>query len=240
MKKLINVILIFLLFTACTTKSENSEGVAEDQKIEQIDNSSFTTKYYGIGKVILEFENSITNKQEYLIEFFEQPKESNPTEILSLKWIEDNHGYVAAVGDEFLNIQDYYIDEPNYIAHFNCIERSNGFLKIVVNEESNETRWIKENNNLKLEPWSTYLKTAVCVTQTDFINNPARSEPIETSKILYDSEMCWEVIDFKGYWIKVKFSEIEMDMAIEKNREFVGWLKWRNDKELLIKYFLSI
>ncbi|QWG09901.1 hypothetical protein [Flammeovirga kamogawensis] len=212
----------------------------EDNILTEVDTSNFVTSNYGIGKVLLSYDGDLHRGNSYHLEFYESPNSTTePSERLELNWNEENRGYVQVKGKPFIKITDYYIDEPDYIIHFNCLGYQNGFYEVVVNEKLHKTLWIKESDKFVFETWTEYLKSTICVSQLSIKNNPARALADSSANIVFEEEMCWVVLDFKGNWINVKYSPFDKDMEVQENKNFRAWIKWRDEDKLLIKYYLS-
>lgn len=204
------------------------------------DSTIFTTTKFGIGKLIVSFEEQMYNEVDYTISFFENPVDTSNYRTVIYKWNTDDTGFVEANNDEFIKIKDYHIGEPFYIINFNCLKKEGNFYEVIVDEINNKRMWVRLNSEITLMSWFDFLKSTVCVSQNDYNNNPAYTLANDSSEIVYNKEMCWDIVDMKGYWIKVKFSEIEADLTNEDNQNLRGWIKWRDDSELLIDYYLSI
>ena len=213
-----------------------NENVSLSQKA-----SSFTTKNHGIGKVRIVFEFVLYEKKSFSYEILTEPKENCTKTELKLIWNESNNGFVQALNDDIVKIRDYHIDEPYYIILFDCLKTQNGFCEIIVNDQTKETKWIKTSENIIFEPWEVFLKNVVCISQLDSNSNPVRLEPdVNSETIQEQGNQCWEVDEMRGDWVKIKYSELDLDPNEEELSRFRGWLKWKDEESFLIKYYLAV
>jgi hypothetical protein len=203
------------------------------------DTSAFVNKNYGIGKIRILFEN-IGSIKRFTYFLYSQPSLDSEKKEMTLIWNENNNGYVEALNDDKIKIRDYHIDEPYYIILFDCLREKEGFYQIVTNENSRETKWIHASETVIFEPWSVFLQNVVCITQIDTLNNPVRKDPHVNSEILSNSDGCWKVEIVNEHWVKVKYSDIDFDFSDPKIRDFQGWIRWRDNNNFLISYFLAI
>ena len=219
--------------------SKSNENVERRLKIV-LDTSIFCTMNYGVGKVILNFESFMYSKKDYIVNFYDSFESTSVSEQLIIRWIDENNGYVKAFNDEFFSIRDYHIDEPYYIAQFDCLREFDGYYEVIVDETTKRTMWIKATQDITFKPWADFLKGVVCAVQIDTLMNPVRIEPNIESSICYSKEWCWDIVNIKDQWAQVMFSAIDADLTDEYSREFRGWIKWRDDEEFLIKYYQAI
>lgn len=204
------------------------------------DNSAFSTKNYGIGKLIINYSDQIyESKEDYTLDFFTDKEDKTTRYQLTLSWNNSGVGFIEAKNADFIKIKDWYINDY-HIIHLRCFNEVDGFFEVMTNEETQERMWIKKSATTEFISWSDYLSNVVTINQIDFNTNPARKSPDDTSEILYNDKMEWEVVSVKGNWAEVRFSEIFMDMTKVENQEFRAWIKWRNEKELLVEYGLAI
>ena len=240
MKNLLPFILIVLIsLGSCRNKSSNSTSLTENS-VKNTDTVFYQNK--GIGKLIINFEETLFQHQSYVLNFYNYESDSNLIKTVEIKWNSDNNGFVEIFNAEFIKVKDYYIEEPHYILMFNCLRECNGFYEVVINTETNEKMWIKKEITKVFKPWDKFLKEVVCISALNPNANQIRMKPEDNSGIAMENieDKCWEVESVYGEWIQVKCSEIDFDLSNEKYKNFNGWLKWRNDKDLLIEYYLAI
>jgi len=198
-------------------------------------------QHYGIGKVKVEFEYTILRHKPYFLNFYQSDSENELVKTVEINWKDEKGGYVETQNAEFIKVKDFYLEEPHYILMFNCLQERNGFFEVIVNVDTKETLWIKKQSTIRLKLWDKFLKEVVCVSSLTPETNQIRVKPEKNSKIAIENnkDICWEVIDIQGEWLNVKCSEIFFDLTEEKYKNFNGWLRWRDDKELLIDYSLA-
>jgi hypothetical protein len=194
----------------------------------------------GIGKVKLEFQEHIFNNKAYQLDFYQDYTDSIAKQTLTLKWSDDNDGAVQAINDTFLEIKDYFIEEPHYIIIFNCLRQVGDYYEIVTNEQTMETMWIKKSNLISYKSWGNFLKSTVCVSQIDIVSNPVRKKQDGLEIQVDDTEPCWEVIDVKDNWLFIKYPSFYLDDSDSIQINFRGWIKWYEEDEIIINYYLAV
>jgi hypothetical protein len=248
MKNLLLIILtLFAIFNGCKSKSDSSlknESESKPDKTEtQFEN--FETPFYenyGIGKLKVIFENTILNKKTYVLNFYRSDSDADFEKKIEITWNESDGGFVETQNTEFLKVKDFYLEEPHYILMFNYLRECNGFYEVIINSDTRETMWIKKNSTIFVKSWEEFLQTVFCVSTLNPETNQVKVEPNDDSEIAFENikDECWYVKEVKGEWLNIKCSDVDFDLTEEKYKNFTGWLKWRNDKELLIEYYMDI
>lgn len=228
MKNLLLLILTFLMFYGyCYSYSDNSEI-----PFEQV---------YGIGKVVVKFESNLHNDKPYILNFYRSDSENELEKTVEIKWNDNDGGFVMTTNIEFIKVKDFYLEEPHYILMFNCLREINGFYEVIINIDTKETMWIKKQSTIQLKLWDKFLQSVVCLSALDTQTNRIRLKPDDNSKVAIENvkDECWEVIKVKGEWLNIRCFVIDFDMLDEKYKNFNGWLRWRDNNELLIEYYLA-
>ncbi|CAM1346133.1 hypothetical protein [Tenacibaculum crassostreae] len=196
-------------------------------------------KPLGIGKVKLQIEDIIYSKtiKQYELEFFEKEDCLNSSNKVEFKWNKNGLGYMEVLNSDFIKIKDWHVEEPYFIVNFICLEKNSKGYKIIVNEETNESRWIKKSPKMEFQPWSDFLRNLYCVEQIDINSNPLLNKV--NGKPINKEKQCWKVLKISEEWILVNNQTDEPLPNNEKPlKEIKGWIKWRNKNGLLIDYYL--
>ena len=228
MKNLLFLILTFSMFYGHSFGNSDNSG----NPFEQV---------YGIGKVVVKFESNLYNDKPYILNLYRSNSEDALAKTVEIKWNDNNGGYVETKNIEFIKVKDFYLEEPHYILMFNCLKEINGFYEVIINVDTKETMWLKKQSTIQLKLWDDFLKSVICLSSLDAQTNQIRVKPNDNSEVAMENvkDECFEVIEVKGDWLNIRCFVIDFDMLDEKYRDFNGWLKWRDENELLIEYYLS-
>ena len=122
--------------------------------------------------------------------------------------------------------------------NFRCIERKNGWFKVIVNNETNDALWIKKSQEINFSSWEDYLIGMFGVSRLMPKSNPISSLPTtESTIIMFNYVDCFEVVSMKGDWIEIRsasYCEIEEDQRINS-----AWIRWKEGNYLLIEYYIT-
>jgi len=208
------LINIFLLLTTCSwAQSDLGIGVI-----------SINFK----DKDILSFYLNTQDSQPLRkIEFFNDPT-INSLNILNLK-----------KNKLWLKPEVLEIDNSSLILR--CVETNDQWLKVIVNNQSNSTLWIKRSKLTKFMNWESYLKKMFGVARLPELRQKIRTLPNDNSKeILYTGQDCYQVKSMKGDWIEIFTSDYCDESYTEsKTKIKSGWIRWKNGSKLLIEYFIT-
>lgn len=115
------------------------------------------------------------------------------------------------------------IKPENTLLVFKCLGRENGFYKIVVNDEKNIFKYIKESDlNFKYQTIKEHILTVFSIDFNEE-KNPLKSEPDDKAKqFSKNKNSFYYPIKINGNWLMV-----------EDNKEKF-WIKWCNENGALI------
>lgn len=145
--------------------------------------------------------------------------------------------------------------KPDYgIAEFVVLDSTSKNYKILINEK--DIKYIPRNINYVFWTWDDYLIQSHGIRRKrepiEYKTQTVRSEPIETSTIVElpnERHELFCVLEVKGDWIKIRY-----DCFYNKSKNphegmpcstyinecensIIGWLKWRDNSEILIDIF---
>jgi len=104
--------------------------------------------------------------------------------------------------------------------------------EVIVNEDTGLKKLVKKDDPaLKFETWEQHIVKAFAV-KFDPKENPLRESPDAKSKnIDLPKDVFFHPVEVKGEWLKVRWDKSEQPP--KKVVEF-GWVRWRNNTQLLV------
>ncbi|RFS18647.1 hypothetical protein DVR12_27430 [Chitinophaga silvatica] len=132
------------------------------------------------------------------------------------------------------SIRAYSMKPDNIFLVFRCLQRAGNMYKIVVNEQTQEVKYISVNaGEFAFQSWGKYLMDVFAV-EFNQTKNPLRTNPSDTATIIKtrhqakDSEdpIFFHPIKYKNNWL-----EVETDSGIK------GWIKYIDDNHLAVTIF---
>ncbi|HEX8196038.1 MAG TPA: hypothetical protein VF571_07615 [Pyrinomonadaceae bacterium] len=110
--------------------------------------------------------------------------------------------------------------------------RRNGWLEVKVDEQTNGTLWLQENNNVEFEDWRQLMKEAFAISRLNTETNPLRTKPDANAKALKTTERdCFKFEQMQGDWIKVS-QKTHCDTDLRSRAS--GWVRWRDENGCLL------
>lgn len=190
----------------------------------------------GIGLVSIEFNDktvlnfytdTLESKPEKVVEFFEDKKINS----WNIKDIEKQR--------EWLQPEVLWLDYSAFT--FRCLTQTDKWLKIIVNNETGKTYWLKKTEITKFKNWENYLKDMFGVARLSSFPQKIRIKPNENSpEIEYQKMDCFVVKSMKGNWIEITTPDYCDDNSTDNKMPIKsGWIKWRKGNELIIEYFTT-
>ncbi len=134
-----------------------------------------------------------------------------------------------------------YFDKPDYsLYHFICLEKTDSYYKILVND--NKVAFIPNNKDFLFKTWETIImggsvaridKKQPIYERYDELNQTVKNScEFETMEV----GMC---IEINGeYWISVEFAGDCVNVLEDSKDPKYGWIKWRTKDKLLVELFL--
>lgn len=234
-------ILVFCLFIfGCASNSE-----IQHQTIIPVAASTVATSKIEAQKIVLkdiECQNikdiigsaDISFDGKTIINFYEKPATSQ-TPAQTLRFYEDKElkmDSFRAEGKKFYNLLnpdrhklDYYI--------FNLAVKSerNGWLEVIVDDQTKETLWLQENKDVEFKDWFQKMKTSFAIGRLNKQNNALLTKYDGTGEmVIFEESEAFDVIEMKGDWIKVNSKNLSNE---KKNKSVSGWIRWRDENSCL-------
>ncbi|WP_426485653.1 hypothetical protein [Flavobacterium sp. 2] len=171
-------------------------------------------------KTVLPFYSSMNDKEPIKTIRFFNDKSINSWNIKDLK----NE-------QKWLKPEVLWIDYNFFV--FRCEKQENEWFKIIVNNESGKSLWIKKNKITEFKNWEKYLQDMFRIERVSKTDKIYKSPNKNAATIKYSGEDCFQVKSTKGDWIEIFTSECDES----KNEIKSGWIKWKEGNRLLIEYF---
>lgn len=118
------------------------------------------------------------------------------------------------------------------ILYMKVILQGKDWMQIEVNKQTGQSAWV-DASEVKLLYWSQFLLGVNSIENPDEQYNPLRVRPLEQAGLWKGAAYEWMIpVLVNENWLKVILRDKDMRVIGE------GWLRWRNDKNLLIRYSL--
>lgn len=179
-------------------------------------------------KTVLEFySDTLTKEPEKVVEFFED-KTINSYNIKDLK-----------KQQEWLKPEILWLDYSAF--SLRSLTRSDKWFKVIVNNQTGQTYWLKNTELTEFKDWEEYLKNMFGVARLPDFQQKIRANPTENSEeIKYEGTDCFVVKSMKGDWIEISTPDYcDENYTDSKTPLKLGWIKWRQGKNLIIEYFTT-
>lgn len=145
---------------------------------------------------------------------------------------DDVNGSSAQSKSEF---QPFAFHRDYFVLALKCVGKDANRFQVVVNESTGLTKFIRRRDNtFKFQTWQAHILDLFAVG-FDRSNNPLRAGPGERAGplTLPPSDATFQPVQIKGNWLKVRWN-VSGD---HKGKVRYGWVKWKQDGELLIERF---
>ena len=193
-------------------------------------------KDLGLGLVSINFDDKTT------LHFYSTPTDKEPKRIIQFfndktinSWnIRDLNKHKSWLKPEVL-----WLDYSSLV--FRCLTVKDNWLKVMVNNQTGETLWLKKSNLTTFKDWENYLKEMFGVARLPNQQQKIRSLPTDNSKeIIYQGQDCFQVKSMKGDWIEIFTADYcDESYTDSKTKIKSGWIKWKQINKLLIDYFTT-
>lgn len=190
----------------------------------------------GIGLVTVDFDDKT------VLEFYSDTIESRPEKIVEFfddrtinSWnIKDLEKHKEWLQPEVLWLEYFAFT-------FRCLTKTDEWFEIMVNNETKSTYWIKKTDSIKFKNWEEYLKDMFGVERLSEFPQQIRTEPTDNSpEIQYQKKDCFVVTSMKGDWIEIATPDYcDENFTDSKQSIKSGWIKWRQEDQLVINYFTT-
>jgi len=115
-------------------------------------------------------------------------------------------------------------------------------VKIITNKKTGDTKWVELGFDVTFSDWQNFFPTVakIKIVKDDSLlfDNPVAGSTSTALNLNYDHSYiqtmrCKQV---SGMWMSVEIVEKDEFGKVINTRS--GWIKWRDENELLIEYFV--
>ncbi len=134
--------------------------------------------------------------------------------------------------------------KPDYgIMHLVCLDSTEKTYKVIVNES--DIKYVSKIDNGSFWTWEKYILNSIGINAKHPLTLSIKDNPKSNASTIDSTgnmnSYCANTIS--GDWINIRYSCLyENDIVEEcfsaKNCSKTGWIKWRNENELLIAIYL--
>ena len=190
----------------------------------------------GLGLVSINFDDKTT------LHFYSTPNDKEPKR--TIQFFNDQKINSWNIRDldnqrEWLNPEVLWLDYSQFV--FRCLTVNANWLKVMVNNTTAETLWLKKSDLTTFNDWEGFLKEMFGVARLLDQQQKIRVSPSDNSdEIIYQGQDCFQVKSMKGDWIEI-FTADYCDESYTDGKTKIksGWIKWRQGNKLLIEYFTT-
>ncbi|MGZ9675643.1 hypothetical protein [Flavobacterium sp. GNP001] len=245
-KKLILLTTVLTILISCN-RTENKEinssvysvrtvNKGNVEKNHKTDTLEIAQTDLGLGLVVINFDDKTT------LQFYSTPndKEAKRTiQFFNDKTINSWNIRDLDKQKKWLKPEILWLDYSQFV--FRCIAVQDNWLKVMVNNESEETLWLKKSDLTTFRDWGNFLKEMFGVARIIDKQQKIRTLPSESSEeIMYEGQDCFQVKSIKGDWIEIFTADYCDESYTESETKIKsGWIKWRQGNKLLIEYFTT-
>jgi hypothetical protein len=125
-----------------------------------------------------------------------------------------------------------------FVLALKCVGKEANRFQVVVNESTRLTKFIRRpDDSFKFQTWKEHILERFAVG-FDPANNPLRTGPGENVRTLRlpSEAVTFHPLQIKGNWLKVSWNVSDDSKGKDKRVEY-GWVKWKQNSELLIEFF---
>ena len=114
--------------------------------------------------------------------------------------------------------------------YFSCKEQKDGWYKIIINEQTQETMWIKNKRFVKLLKWKALGKKEIVCLQpkTKLYSKPDSS----STAINFSQNDYFEIVQTKGSWMKAKARNGD-PCGNSTDKIYFAWFNFKSKDKLL-------
>jgi hypothetical protein len=146
-------------------------------------------------------------------------------------YYDDKDGKFEYENDNFAPLafhQDYFL------LALKCTGEEKNRYEVIVNEDTGLKKFVKKDDPaLKFQSWEDHVKGAFAV-KFDEVENQLRESPegkVENAKLPVD--VTFHPVEVNGAWLKVRWNGSKGS----KKDSGSGWVKWRDDNQILVELF---
>lgn len=127
---------------------------------------------------------------------------------------------------------------PDYfLLVLKCIGTDATRFEVVVNETTRLTKFVRKNDNtLRFETWESHILNLFAVGFNQS-KNPLLDAPAKRAKqVRAPKGAIFHPVEIKGEWLRVRWN-ISEEITDASEKIGYGWIKWKEDNNILIEFF---
>ena len=223
---MIRAIIIILFIVSPLDASPTTEPQTQDVRARSATECRNVSEVLGFAVVDV--------KDLTVIPFFTKPDSSEPA-VLTVRLFHDqainsiNH---RVEGVEPFRPATLHLDY--HLLQLSVKSRHRGWLKVVVDEQTDRTLWMREGRDARFVGWLARMRGAFAVERTSQKVNQVRVRPLANARaVQLAGKDCFKVQRMHGVWIRV----VQQDHCDEASSTSVrGWVRWRDNRGCLLVY----
>jgi hypothetical protein len=192
-----------------------------------------------IGKGLL-----IINPQARLqINLYSFPTDTNPKQ--QLIFFDDpsiNSINIQNLKEQSTWLKPYAINLDYDIFYLKYTHLKGNWVQVIVNDSTGETLWLMKDKHTKEVTWEDFWASQTYIYRLTS-NNPIHVEPKTKSDTISPKRTIttFQVLKVNNNWIFVKEVNVDKEFYgwIADNELIKGWIKWKDDQQLLIAGYLD-
>jgi hypothetical protein len=132
------------------------------------------------------------------------------------------------------NFKPFAFHLDYFVLALRCLDEDGNHYEVIVDEETGLKKFVrKDDETLKFETWEQHILKTFAV-DFDREKNPLRETPGgKIKKVDLPKEVTFHPVEISGEWLKVRW---DISKKKKNNTEF-GWIKWKENNNLLVELF---
>jgi hypothetical protein len=150
---------------------------------------------------------------------------------------DDSDGRFEYTNDKF---RPFAFHQDNFLLVLKCTEINDKFFEVIVNEKTGLKKYVKANDPVfKFETWQELVLSTFAVN-FEKKSNPVLEAPAgQMREGFFPKDVTLRPIEIRGDWLKIEW-QTEQGQESRYNKSATGWVRWKEDGNLLIElYFFA-
>ena len=136
---------------------------------------------------------------------------------------------------EWLEPELFAPDESQF--YMICKSQAGEWMEVVVNDEKDETMWVKKSGKVRPISWLEFLHQMFVIERENPESNPICTKPDKgSSKLQYTGTDLFKARSIKADWMEIYTLEGANESDGVKEKISSGWIRWRDKDGLIISY----
>ncbi|MBK8812482.1 MAG: hypothetical protein IPN69_17370 [Acidobacteria bacterium] len=146
-------------------------------------------------------------------------------------YYDDSDGKFEYENEEF---GPFSFHQDYFVLALRCVGEDKYRYEVIVNEENGLKKFVKKDDpTLKFETLGEHI-TKVFAIEFDRVKNPLLEAPNgKVRNIDLSPELIFHPVEVRGEWLKVRWDGSQQP----KKDAGSGWVKWRDDNQILVELF---